>query len=147
MRRVVITGQGDEQAAVAALKLGAYDYLVKRDNYLVQLPYAIDNAIDRFRLSSINRRLELELAERERTQAENARLLAEVGSQRRRLNEIIDNLPGIVWETWGGPGEPEEQMDFVSDYVERLRHTHRAQRNFAKLVDQMMARYYRRFTR
>ena len=46
---IVITGRGDEAAAVAALKLGAYDYIVKRDNYLTQLPYAIDNAADSFR--------------------------------------------------------------------------------------------------
>ena len=43
---IIITGKGDEAAAIAALKLGAYDYIVKRDNYLTQLPYAIDNAID-----------------------------------------------------------------------------------------------------
>src|SRR5437764_857255 len=35
---VVITGRGDEAAAVAALKLGAYDYIVKRDGYLTHLP-------------------------------------------------------------------------------------------------------------
>lgn len=34
--------------------------------------------------------------------------------------------------------------DEFIDYVERLRHTHRAQRNFSRPVDQMMARYYRR---
>ncbi|MGH9844645.1 MAG: SWIM zinc finger family protein [Blastocatellia bacterium] len=37
-----------------------------------------------------------------------------------------------------------KQRDEFVDYVERLRHQHLAQRNFAKLVDQMMARYYRR---
>ncbi len=74
---VIITGKGDEGAAVAALKLGAYDYIVKRDNYLTQLPYAIDNAIARSQLAQINRRLQTELAERERAQAENARLLVE----------------------------------------------------------------------
>ncbi len=40
----------------------------------------------------------------------------------------------------------QKRKDEFIDYVERLRHTHRGQRNFAKLVDQMMARYYRRFT-
>jgi DNA-binding response OmpR family regulator len=34
---IVITGKGDEEAAVAALKLGASDYIVKRENYLTQL--------------------------------------------------------------------------------------------------------------
>ena len=48
---IVITGGGDEAAAVAALKLGAYDYIVKRDNYLTRLPYAVDNAIARAQLA------------------------------------------------------------------------------------------------
>jgi len=48
---LVITGGGDESAAVAALKLGAYDYIVKRANYLTHLPYVVDNAIARFQLT------------------------------------------------------------------------------------------------
>jgi two-component system, cell cycle sensor histidine kinase and response regulator CckA len=71
---VIITGKGDEGAAVAALKLGAYDYILKRDNYLTQLPYAIDNAIARSQLAQSNRQLRIELAERERAEAEKARL-------------------------------------------------------------------------
>ena len=63
---VIITGRGDEGAAVAALKLGAYDYIVKRDSNLTQLPYAIDNAIARTELARANRRLQIELTERER---------------------------------------------------------------------------------
>jgi signal transduction histidine kinase len=60
---VVITGKGGEEAAVAALRLGAYDYIVKRENYLTQLPYAIDNAVARFRLDQANRRMQADLAE------------------------------------------------------------------------------------
>jgi signal transduction histidine kinase len=61
---LVITGRGDESTAVAALKLGAHDYIVKRENYLTQLPYAIDNAIQRAELVRINHRLQGEVAER-----------------------------------------------------------------------------------
>jgi two-component system, cell cycle sensor histidine kinase and response regulator CckA len=71
---VIVTGRGDEAAALAALKLGAYDYIVKREDYLVQLPSAIDNAIDRFHLRVANERLQAELADRERTEAERAQL-------------------------------------------------------------------------
>ncbi|MBI9041937.1 response regulator [Lutibacter sp.] len=35
---VIVTGQGNEEIAVQALKLGADEYLVKRENYLVRLP-------------------------------------------------------------------------------------------------------------
>ena len=73
---VVITGRGDEATAIAALKLGAYDYIVKRDNYLTHLPYAIDNAITRFQLVELNRRLRTELEERKRLQQSTAESLA-----------------------------------------------------------------------
>ncbi|MEZ4429051.1 MAG: HAMP domain-containing sensor histidine kinase [Nannocystaceae bacterium] len=42
---VMLTGQGDEEIAVAALKLGALDYLVKHGGTLRRLPMAIRNAI------------------------------------------------------------------------------------------------------
>ena len=117
---IIITGQGDEETAVAALKLGAYDYIVKRDNYLTQLPYAIDHAIARRRLIDANRRLQNELAERNRAEAENARLLAEVLAQRRRLDEIVASVPGIVWEMRGRPDDPAAAMHFVSDHAVRM---------------------------
>ena len=117
---IIITGQGDEETAVAALKLGAYDYLVKRDNYLTQLPYAIDHAISRSHLIEANRRLHGELAERNRAEAENAQLLREVLAQRKRLDEIIASVPGIVWEMWGRPDDPTGTMHFVSDHADRM---------------------------
>jgi PAS domain S-box-containing protein len=42
---VLVTGQGDEQVAVAALKAGAADYLVKQSDYLHRLPVVISNAV------------------------------------------------------------------------------------------------------
>lgn len=38
---VMVTGMGDEEAAAAAIKLGAFDYVVKRENYLARLVYSI----------------------------------------------------------------------------------------------------------
>src|SRR5690349_12494327 len=35
---ILVTGQGDQEAAVAALKAGAADYLVKQADYLHRLP-------------------------------------------------------------------------------------------------------------
>jgi len=46
---VVVTGQGDEETAVAALKSGADDYIVKQKNYLKQLPQTLENAISQFK--------------------------------------------------------------------------------------------------
>ncbi len=117
---IVITGKGDEAAAVAALKLGAYDYIVKRDNYLTQLPYAIDNAIARSQVAESNHRLHAELAQRERAEAENVRLLSDARNQRQRMADIIASVHGIVWESWGPPDDPGQRTEFISSYVEPM---------------------------
>jgi len=91
---VVVTGRGDETTAVAALKLGAYDYICKREGYLTQVPYAIDNAIDRFHLAQLNRRLQAELAERERAEAERAHLAEQL--QQAQKIESLGRLAGGI---------------------------------------------------
>ena len=47
---ILITGQGDQQIAVAALQAGAADYLVKQSDYLHRLPVVIGNAVAQNRL-------------------------------------------------------------------------------------------------
>ncbi len=46
---VVLTGTGDEETAVTALKAGADDYIVKDSDYLDHLPVTLDLALQRFR--------------------------------------------------------------------------------------------------
>ncbi len=46
---VIVTGGGDEKTVVAALRAGADDYVVKRDDYLVHLPKVLSDALDRYR--------------------------------------------------------------------------------------------------
>jgi PAS domain S-box-containing protein len=41
----MVTGQGDEQVAVMAMKSGASDYIVKTQGYFKQLPTVIEKAI------------------------------------------------------------------------------------------------------
>lgn len=53
---VVLTGSGDQNAAIAALKAGADDYLVKRANYFERLPQTLRAARRRF-LACAERRL------------------------------------------------------------------------------------------
>jgi signal transduction histidine kinase len=84
---LVVTGQGDESAAVAAIQLGAYDYIIKRHDYLTQLPYAIENAIHRAELVAANARLHAELAERRRAEDDRAHL-----EQQLRQSQKIESI-------------------------------------------------------
>ncbi len=71
---IMISGQGDDAAAIASLRLGAADYVVKREGYLHQLVYTIERAIAYDQLERANRRLLAELAERLRAEAQRDRL-------------------------------------------------------------------------
>jgi PAS domain S-box-containing protein len=44
---VIVTGQGSEEVAAMAMRLGATDYVVKHQNYLVALPAVLENAFHR----------------------------------------------------------------------------------------------------
>jgi len=44
---VIVTGQGDEDIAVEALKLGVDDYIVKQANYMLRLPSVLTSAYRR----------------------------------------------------------------------------------------------------
>lgn len=66
---ILVTGQGSEELAVEALKLGANDYLTKNDNYLIRLPILIVNSHQHWEL----KRKQLDLIESE----SKYRLLAE----------------------------------------------------------------------
>ncbi|MFM8320582.1 MAG: HD domain-containing phosphohydrolase [Chloroflexota bacterium] len=58
---VVITGQGDEEIAVSALKAGANDYLVKRQNYLDHLWVTLENALERYKMEEARRQRPLRI--------------------------------------------------------------------------------------
>jgi signal transduction histidine kinase/FixJ family two-component response regulator len=60
---IMISGMGDEAAAIASLKLGAADYVAKREGYLDQLPITLERAIAHERLDRLSEQLQAELAE------------------------------------------------------------------------------------
>jgi len=62
---VILTGGGDEETVVSALKAGADDYIIKRSDYLHELPHTLDTAIRRFETGQEvrNRRLRVLYAE------------------------------------------------------------------------------------
>ena len=62
----------------------------------------------------------VDITNRKLIEEENARLLSVVQSERQRLDAIIDNVPGLVWEAWGSPDDNNQRIDFVSNYVEDM---------------------------
>jgi PAS domain S-box-containing protein len=62
---IVLTGTGNEELAVLALKGGADDYITKRHDYLTRLPVALETTLMRFRTaaSQYNRTLNILYAE------------------------------------------------------------------------------------
>jgi PAS domain S-box-containing protein len=82
---IIVTGTGDEETAVKAMKMGAYDYLVKdmTGSHLKTLPIMVENTLKRKRIElELNQyRENLEMLIRERT----AKLVME--AERRKLAE------------------------------------------------------------
>ena len=56
---VLTTGHGDEDVALQALKMGAYDYIVKSEGYLNRLPTVLENAFYQARLAEEEERFRL----------------------------------------------------------------------------------------
>jgi PAS domain S-box-containing protein len=49
-----------------------------------------------------------------------ARQAREMQAERKRLRDLVDSIPGVVWEAWGEPDSNAQRIDYVSDYVERM---------------------------
>ncbi|MBN1295560.1 PAS domain S-box protein [bacterium] len=56
---IVITGMGNEEIAIAAMKMGACDYLIKdvHSNYLKVIPVTLENALQRWRDNQLRKLL------------------------------------------------------------------------------------------
>ena len=52
--------------------------------------------------------------------SERRRLGSEVAIHRRRLEDIVQHVPGVVWEAWGKPDAANQRIDFVSSHVEKM---------------------------
>jgi two-component system, cell cycle sensor histidine kinase and response regulator CckA len=52
---VVITGLGDEESAINALKAGVDDYIIKRGDYLTRLPSVLNLTINKHRIEAARR--------------------------------------------------------------------------------------------
>ena len=68
---IIVTGEGNEETVIQALKLGADEYLVKRDNYLFRLPSIICSAYQHRKLEKQQAKLQ-ESEARYRLMADNS---------------------------------------------------------------------------
>jgi PAS domain S-box-containing protein len=59
-------------------------------------------------------------SERTSAEAEKWRLGSELARHRRRVEDIVQHVPGIVWEAWGNPGDGNQRVDFVSSHIEKM---------------------------
>jgi PAS domain S-box-containing protein len=105
-------------------KIGA-DQFTEHDEELIglllaQLSVAYENA--RLYLEARRHADELnrEIAERKLIEEQKARLLLQVQNQKKRLDDIVGTVPGVVWEAWGQPDQTSQRINFVSDYVEEM---------------------------
>jgi len=90
---IVVSGAGQIRDAIEALRLGAWDYLVKPIMDLSVLLYAIEKALERFRLVMENR------AYQEHLEEEVARRTKELGQANKELQQINSRLRKIVEST------------------------------------------------
>jgi len=91
---IVMTGSGDEDIAVRAMKAGAYDYIPKdpEGNYLTALPTLIEHAIERWQNEQeLHRyRTQLETLVEERTRA--------LRESEERYRTIFETAAISIWE-------------------------------------------------
>ncbi len=58
--------------------------------------------------------------ERRKAEADKSRLGSQLELQRRRIEQLVAHVPGVVWEAWGKPDVASQRIDFVSSHVEKL---------------------------
>ena len=88
---IVVTGYGSLETAIAAMELGAYDYVLKPLNNVFEIRRKVERALDRQRISRENARLLQELRDK------NAELEAALTDARELQAELIqsEKLAGI----------------------------------------------------
>ena len=57
---------------------------------------------------------------RRRAEVERERFASLAEAERRHLNEVVSNVPGVAWESLTQPGSSSRKTEFVSQYVEKM---------------------------
>lgn len=58
--------------------------------------------------------------ERRRAEEDKHQLGSQLELHRRRVEDIVAHVPGVVWEAWGQPDVATQRIDFVSQHVEEM---------------------------
>jgi formate hydrogenlyase transcriptional activator len=101
---VMVTGAGDEDTAVAALKVRADDYVVKRTNYIDRLPIVLERALNHYRASAARQAnpLRILLAADDASQVENTRRHLAVHADHIQMDSVSNGrtvLPAVTQAT------------------------------------------------
>lgn len=107
---VIITGVGDEETAVAALKARADDYVVKRKAYLDKLPVILESAFNHYRADAARREHPLKVLylEDNPLDSDTTRRHFAVHADHIHL-EIVTTVPELHWRLSDGA----ERFDVV----------------------------------
>lgn len=97
---IMLTGHGDEQVAVAAMKQGAADYVTKSGEYWALLASSVDAAIEHMRLVRDRERLARTVAQRNR-QLSVVNAVAVAVSRSLRLKEMLGEVLAEVTSATG----------------------------------------------
>jgi diguanylate cyclase (GGDEF)-like protein len=103
---ILFTGLGALDSAIQALRLGAYDYLVKSELRLPELQSVVDRALERRRLALANRQLledlqsaQKELADTRARELTQIRRIGETLARPLTVPELAQGLLNLMWES------------------------------------------------
>jgi len=103
---IIFTGHGGLKSAVQALRLGAYDYLLKSDLRLAELKTLVARALERRRLARENRELteniskaREELTQRRTRELGQVRQIAETLAGPLTWDQLIRGLVNLIWDS------------------------------------------------
>jgi diguanylate cyclase (GGDEF)-like protein/PAS domain S-box-containing protein len=114
---VLITGHGDDAAAVAALRGGADDYIVKEGDYLRRLPKLLETALHNFRklLQRHSQPLRVLCAERGSVSSHWLSQPAHGGLASCLLQESVHSAQGVLDRLVAALGRPQPPLDMRPD--------------------------------
>ncbi len=91
---VMLTGTGNEQIAVDAMKMGVMDYLPKGPESSQTLPRAVAGAVQRFRLQQ---QIEEQRRALEQRNRDLEAIRAELFEEKERYRTLTESIPQLVW--------------------------------------------------